>query len=40
MHLVEIFLPLNDNGGRPFGTEKYAEVREHLTERFGGLDGL
>lgn len=37
MHLVEIFLPLNDNGGRPFGTEKYAEVREHLTERFGGL---
>ena len=37
MHLVEIFLPFNDNGGRPFGTEKYAEVREHLTERFGGL---
>ena len=37
MHLVEIFLPLNDNGGRPFGTEKYVEVREHLTERFGGL---
>ena len=37
MHLVEIFLPLIDNGGRPFGTEKYAEVREHLTERFGGL---
>jgi hypothetical protein len=37
MHLVEIFLPLNDNDGRPFGTEKYAEVREHLTARFGGL---
>jgi hypothetical protein len=37
MHLVEIFLPLNDNGGRPFGTEKYAAVREHLTARFGGL---
>jgi hypothetical protein len=37
MHLVEILLPLNDNSGRPFRTEKYAEVREHLTERFGGL---
>jgi hypothetical protein len=37
MHLVEIFLPLNDNNGRPFGTERYAAVREHLTERFGGL---
>ena len=37
MHLVEILLPLNDNSGRPFRAEKYAEVREHLTERFGGL---
>jgi hypothetical protein len=37
MHLVELFLPLNDNSGRPFGAEKYAEVRQHLTERFGGL---
>ena len=37
MHLVEILLPLNDNGGRPFRAEKYADVRQHLTERFGGL---
>ena len=37
MHLVEILLPLNDNGGRPFGAEKYAAVREHLIERFGGV---
>jgi hypothetical protein len=37
MRLVEIFLPLNDNSSRPFGTEKYAAVRAHLTERFGGL---
>jgi hypothetical protein len=37
MHLVEILLPLNDNSGRPFRIEKYAAVREHLTERFGGL---
>jgi hypothetical protein len=37
MHLVEILLPLNDNGGRPFGAEKYAAVREHLIARFGGV---
>jgi hypothetical protein len=37
MHLVEIFLPLNDNDGRPLGTEKFAAVREQLTARFGGL---
>jgi hypothetical protein len=30
-------LPLNDNNGRPFDAEKYVAVREHLTERFGGL---
>jgi hypothetical protein len=36
MHLVELLLPLNDNGGRPFGFEKYAVVRQHLIERFGG----
>ena len=37
MHLVKIFLPLNDNNGRPFDAEKYVAVREHLTERFGGF---
>ena len=37
MHLVEILLPLRDNSGRPFAAEKYAEVRQILTERFGGL---
>ena len=37
MHLVEMLLPLNDNAGRPFGSEKYAAVREHLIERFGGV---
>ena len=31
------FLPLNDNDGRPLGTEKFAAVREQLTARFGGL---
>jgi hypothetical protein len=37
MHLVKILLPFNDNSGRPFAAEKYAAVRQHLTERFGGL---
>ena len=37
MHLVEILLPLSDNSGQPFGAEKYAAIRQHLTERFGGL---
>jgi hypothetical protein len=35
MNLIEIFLPLNDSNGRPFGTD--AAVREHLTKRLGGL---
>lgn len=37
MHLVEIFLPLADNGGRPFGAEAFARVRRELTDRFGGV---
>jgi hypothetical protein len=37
MHLIEIFLPLSDNDGQPFGPDKYATVRKHLTEHFGGL---
>jgi hypothetical protein len=37
MHLAELLLPLNDNGGRPLGPEKYTAVREHLIERFGGV---
>jgi hypothetical protein len=37
MHLIEILLPLNDNNGRPFEAGKYAAIRRHLTERFGGL---
>jgi hypothetical protein len=37
MHLIEILLPLHDNGGQPFEAEKYAEVRQHLTKQFGGL---
>jgi hypothetical protein len=37
MNLVELLLPLNDNSGHPFGVEKYDSVRQHLTEKFGGL---
>lgn len=37
MHVIEILLPLFDNGGRRFGQDLYAEVRETLVRRFGGL---
>ena len=37
MHLIEILLPLTDNSGKPFKREKYAEIREQLTQRFGTL---
>lgn len=37
MHVVEIFLPLYDNGGRRFAQEPYVQVRRELMERFGGL---
>ena len=39
MHLVEILLPVADNEGRPFAAHKYADVREELTRRFGGITG-
>ena len=37
MHIVEIFLPLRDNAGRPFDRALYIKVREEIVERFGGL---
>ena len=37
MHVIEILLPLRDNGGQPFGPELYGTVRRELVERFGGL---
>ena len=37
IHLVQLLLPLTDNGGRPFPGAHYAAVRDELTERFGGL---
>ena len=37
MYVIEIFLPLADNGGRRFPAEQWAQVREALVGRFGGL---
>jgi hypothetical protein len=37
MHLIQILLPLYDNGGQRFEQADYSEVQKHLTYRFGGL---
>jgi hypothetical protein len=37
MYLIEIFLPLADNNGKPFADAKFAAVRETLAARFGGM---
>jgi hypothetical protein len=37
MHLIEILHPLNDNSGKPFAREKYANTRKLLTDRFAGV---
>lgn len=37
MHLVQIFLPLQDNSGTRFPGLLFTEVRDELVERFGGL---
>lgn len=37
MHLVQIFLPLNDNSGIRISREAFAQIRDELMDRFGGL---
>lgn len=37
MHLVEVFLPLNTNAGKPLPVEFFRRVREQLAEQFGGV---
>ena len=37
MHLVQLFLPLYDAGGRRFPRALFDAVRAELTERFGGV---
>jgi len=37
MYLVQMLLPLYDPAGQRFPHARYSEVREELTERFGGM---
>ena len=37
MYLVQILLPLYDNSGRRIAAERFAEIRDELTERYGGV---
>ena len=37
MHLVQLLLPIHDPDGKPFPRAQYREIRETLTEKFGGL---
>jgi hypothetical protein len=37
MHLVQLLLPVYDNAGKAFPATFYAQVRDELAERFGGL---
>lgn len=37
MHLIELFLPLRDEGGTSFPKEMFDAVRDELAEVFGGV---
>jgi hypothetical protein len=37
MNLVQLFLPLYDNQGRPFQKARFDRVREELAQEFGGV---
>lgn len=37
MHLVQLFLPVRDDAGNAFDRALYAQVRQELTEVFGGV---
>lgn len=37
MYLIQIFLPLYSNNGKKFPKKTYAEIRDTLLERYGGL---
>ena len=37
MYLIEMLLPVRDQIGRPFGPSLYQNLRDELTERFGGV---
>ena len=37
MHLVQLLLPLYDNDGNRFTAKQFAQVRDELVQRFGGI---
>jgi hypothetical protein len=37
MYLIEILLPVRDNQGRPFAATTYQNLRDELTELYGGV---
>jgi hypothetical protein len=37
MHLVQLLLPLYDNEGNRIGAKQFAQVRDELVGRFGGM---
>lgn len=37
MYLIQLLLPLCDNEGHPFPQSMYLQVRDELTEHFGGI---
>jgi hypothetical protein len=37
VYLVQLLLPLYDNSGRRVPHERFAQVRDELTERYGGV---
>jgi hypothetical protein len=37
IHLVQLLVPLYGNDGTPFPPDRYVELRDELTSRFGGL---
>jgi hypothetical protein len=36
-YLIQILLPLSDNGGAPFPGADFKRVRSELTDQFGGM---
>jgi hypothetical protein len=36
-YLVQLLLPLRDNGGTPFSSHLFEQVRSELTGRYGGV---
>jgi hypothetical protein len=37
MHLIQLLLPLYDNHGKPFGQASFDQVRNELSDQFGGV---